>query len=626
MALVTASELSFSHADIDIFSGVSLEINQGDRIGMVGPNGGGKTSLIKVLVGEEIAGHGQIYTSNDLKIGYVPQIMTSEIQGTIRDYLMHSFQNILQIESDIESSATAMAALSGSERSSVEDRYASLISEYESLGGSDYLNKLDKVTGGLGLDSSILGNLASMASGGERTRASLARALLSEPDLLVLDEPTNYLDFKGLAWLEMFLLKLPKPFLVVSHDRFFLDSTANRIWELENGTLKSFRGNYSAYRVQKSELVTRQYKEYHKQQEQIEKDKIFIARYKAGQRSREAKGREKKLLRMNLIDAPTESSEVMKIKTKDVSRSPQVVMRTSDLKVGYSDESGSLELISVKDLKLNRGSRTCVIGGNGSGKTTLLKTLLGEVNSIQGEVFIGDKVKVGYHRQGSDDLPPECTVIEVMQDLRNITILEERDYLAKFLFKGEDVFKTVSMLSGGEKTRLSIARLLATQPNFLILDEPNTHLDIWSREALENALNDFLGTMLIVSHDRHLVTFLAQQLVVVENKSADIFEGTLKDWMLGNGLIKPELKNSDNEIPVRRKFGTPRKKIKNTKQKYEKIDNEKMIYDLEARLSDVESQLQSASERQDIDAVNSLGKQYDKLSLDLERAWESWGY
>ena len=227
---------------------------------------------------------------------------------------------------------------------------------------------------------------------------------------------------------------------------------------------------------------------------------------------------------MNLIDAPTESSEVMKIKTKDVSRSPQVVMRTSDLKVGYSDESGSLELISVKDLKLNRGSRTCVIGGNGSGKTTLLKTLLGEVNSIQGEVFIGDKVKVGYHRQGSDDLPPECTVIEVMQDLRNITILEERDYLAKFLFKGEDVFKTVSMLSGGEKTRLSIARLLATQPNFLILDEPNTHLDIWSREALENALNDFLGTMLIVSHDRHLVTFLAQQLVVVENKSADIFD------------------------------------------------------------------------------------------------------
>ena len=578
MALLTASELSVSYADIDIFSGVSLEINQGDRIGMVGPNGGGKSSLIKVLVGEETASNGQIHTSNDLKIGYVPQVTASETSGTIRDYLMYSFQNILQIENDIETSATGMASLTGSERLSAEDRYASLISKYESLGGSDYLNKLDKVTGGLGLDTTTLGNLASTASGGERTRASLARALLSEPDLLVLDEPTNYLDFKGLAWLEMFLLKSPKPFLVVSHDRFFLDSTANRIWELENGTLKIFRGNYSAYKIQKSELVTRQHKEYKKQQEQIEKEKTFIAKYKAGQRSREAKSREKKLLRMNLIDAPTVSSESIKIKSKSVSRSPQVVMSTSDLKVGYSDKGISLELISVKDLKLDRGSRTCVIGSNGSGKTTLLKTLIGEVTPMLGQVILGDKVKIGYHRQGSDNLPPECTVIEVMQEVRNIGLYEERDYLAKFLFKGEDVFKTVRMLSGGEKTRLSIAKLLATQPNFLILDEPNTHLDIWSREALENALKDFLGTMLIVSHDRHLVTFLSQQLLVVEDKSADLFEGSLQEWMTDSGLVKPESKISDTEIPVRRKFGTPRKKFKNSKQKNEQIDNEKIIY------------------------------------------------
>lgn len=626
MALVTASELSVSYADIDIFSGVSLEINQGDRIGMVGPNGGGKSSLIKVLVGEETASYGQIHTSNDLKIGYVPQVIASETSGTIRDYLMHSFQNILQIENDIETSATGMASLTGSERLNAEDRYASLISKYESLGGSEYLNKLDKVTGGLGLDTTTLGNLASTASGGERTRASLARALLSEPDLLVLDEPTNYLDFKGLAWLEMFLLKSPKPFLVVSHDRFFLDSTANRIWELENGTLRIFRGNYSAYRIQKSELVTRQHKEYKKQQEQIEKEKTFIAKYKAGQRSREARGREKKLLRMNLIDAPTELSGSINIKSKSVSRSPQVVMRTSDLKVGYSDKGISLELISVKDLRLYRGSRTCVIGSNGSGKTTLLKTLIGEVTPVLGEVVFGDKIKIGYHRQGSDNLPPECTVIEVMQDVRNIGLYEERDYLAKFLFKGEDVFKTVSMLSGGEKTRLSIAKLLATQPNFLILDEPNTHLDIWSREALENALKDFLGTMLIVSHDRHLVTFLSQQLLVVEDKSADLFEGSLQEWMTDNGLVKPESKISGTEIPVRRKFGTPRKKFKNSKQKNEQIDNEKIIYELEARLSDVESQLQLASERQDVDAVNLLGKQYDSISSDLERAWKEWDY
>ena len=317
----------------------------------------------------------------------------------------------------------------------------------------------------------------------------------------------------------------------------------------------------------------------------------------------------------------------MRVAAGPVSRAPRVVVTAQDLRVGFLEDEVEMELVAVPDLQLLRGSRTAVIGSNGTGKTTLLRTILGDHPPLSGEVRTGEKVTVGYHRQGDDTLPARGTVLEAMQEVRNIPISEERDYLARFLFTGEDVFNDVGTLSGGERTRLSVARLLISDPNFLVLDEPTTHLDIPSREALEGALAEFPGTLLIVSHDRHLISLLAEQLLIVENGVAHIFVGPFEDWAAESGL-KPSLPAAKKEEPpARRRFGTPRKRPKGAPKQEKRqpaLDHEKLIAGLETHLAEVESELQSASERRDVTRVAALGHEYEQLRSDLERAWDEW--
>ena len=626
MPLLTASNLAVAYAELEIFSDVSLEVAERARIGMVGPNGGGKTSLLRVLIGEQEPSGGSAFRANGVRIGYVPQTSKALTDGTLRDEVMLVFQEIAGLEEALAASALEVQRAGEGERRSAERRYASLVDRYERLGGYDYHSHMDRVADGVGLTLEVLETPAASASGGERTRAALARALLADPDVLILDEPTNYLDFKGLAWLEAFLGKCTYAFVVVSHDRYFLDRVVDQVWELDHGRLDTYRGNYTAYRVQKAEREVLQLKEYNRQQEFIAKEQYYIDRYRAGQRSRQAKGREKRLTRMARVEAPYRQEQAISVANVATSRTPRVVLKTEDLRVGFVENGRKVELLSLPDLMLERGTRTAVIGSNGIGKTTLLQTFLGMIAPLSGSATIGQKVKVGYHRQGSDDLPESATVLEAMQEYRNIPPAEERNYLARFLFHGDDVFKPVSALSGGERTRLAVARLMVASPNFLLLDEPTTHLDIPSREALEQALLEYDGTLLFVSHDRHLISLLASQLLIAEKGGVYLFPGGFEQWSEEGGPSPaPPAPVAERQSARRRVGSTRRKHKKSRKSEPEpKPDHEQTIAALEARLARIERGLQAASERQDVERVTGLGKEYDQPKAKLERAWEEW--
>jgi ATP-binding cassette subfamily F protein 3 len=627
MPLLTASGLTVSFGELEIFSDVSLEVPERARIGMVGPNGGGKTSLLKVLVEETEAQGGNVHRSSGLRIGYVPQTTGAVSDGTISDEVMLAFEGLIGIEDSLARSATDIERASEAERRGAERRYALLLERYEALGGYDYHSRLERVADGIGLDEKTLKLQASSASGGELTRAALARALLTEPDLLVLDEPTNYLDFKGIAWLEEYLERSKRAFVVVSHDRYFLDKVAGQLWELDRGRLRTYRGNYTFYRTQRAERAERQAKEYERQQEFIAKEQYFIDRYKAGQRSREAKGREKRLARLERIEAPHTRERGMRVASVKAKRTPRVVVDMRDLKVGFVEDGRETELLSIPRVQLGRESRTAVVGGNGAGKSTLVKTILGEVSPLDGSVTIGAGVEVGYHRQGADDLPASGTVLEAMQQIRNITPADERNYLARFLFQGDDVFKDMSALSGGERTRLAIARLLTRSPSLLILDEPTTHLDIPSREALEEMLGEYDGTLLFVSHDRRLISLLANQLLIVEDHGARLFPGGFDEWASESASAPEKIAPIAQLQPSKRRVGSTRNKHKAARRQEaaKGLDQEKVIAGLEKRLAKLEADLQAASERQAVDDVARLGKEHDTTRDDLERAWGEWG-
>lgn len=622
MPLVSTSNLAVHYGADIIFSGVDLDINERARIGIVGPNGGGKTSLLRVLVGLQDANEGRVARSNGIQVGYVPQHPQMQIGGTLREEVMRAFDQVRLLEKDLETAAQEPNG--DAEQAGL--RYAELLERYEALGGYTYERAVERMVDGLGLRAETLDSPASSASGGERTRAALAKALLGNPDLLVLDEPTNYLDLKGVTWLERYLTHFAPAVVVVSHDRYFLDEMATQIWEIDHGRMNTFPGNFSKYRVLKGERDLRQAKEYEAQQEFIAKEQAFIDRYRAGQRSREAKGRETRLGRLERIDRP-DLDRSISISSGGASRTGQVVISTKGLKVGYTDGDGPTELLKVPDLKLARGSRTAVIGDNGTGKTTFIKTVLGMVPPLDGFVAVGQSVKVGYYSQGVDDLDDEQTVLESFLDIKNMPFEDARSYLARFLFQAEDVFREVGACSGGEKSRLALARLLITEPNLLVLDEPTTHFDIPSREALEQVLLSYTGTILLVSHDRHLVSLLAESLLVTANGEVDHFKGTFGEW--SQAQREAEVQEATARVIERVKAAPRFQPVKATGPKRRNpaapvIDMEQVIVDLEDKLKEIETQLQIATVNQDFEAMTRLGEEHISTQSRLEKSLEDW--
>ena len=623
MRLITGSSLKALYGNVEVFSGVDVEVDSGARIGIVGPNGGGKTTLLRLLVGELEPNAGNVARASNLRLGYVPQLPAVPGGGTLEDEVLEAFREVRRIEAELEDSALDIQRANSNQRRGAERRYSALLHDFEVLGGYDYQNRMERVVAGVGLAEEALRTPSSAASGGQRTRAALARALLTEPDLLILDEPTNYLDFRGLAWLEGFLTSSGHAFVVVSHDRYFLDRTVSRIWEMEHGRVESYPANFAGYRALKAERLERQRKEYERQQEFIAKEEYFIQRYKAGQRSREAKGRERRLERLERV-RPPESSRTVSVSTDPASRTGQIVLSTESLEVGFAGEGRELTLLSVPDLKLERGSRTAIIGSNGAGKTTLLRTLLGLHPPLVGSARLGHNVKAGYYRQGTDHLPADSSVIDALLDAKNIPVADARDYLARFLFRGDDVFQQVSTLSGGERSRLSLARLFLTAPNVLALDEPTTHLDIPSREALESALLAYEGAALFISHDRQLISTLAERLWIVEDRTVAQFEGAFDEWAIDN--LQSPRRNQDKPRPTRGQRRRRRQARMSVPQKPQppSVDHEKVIGDLEASLAKLESELALASSQRRVEDIARLGERYADTQARLERAWDEW--
>ena len=612
MPLITASDLSVSFAELDVFEGISLEISERARVGIVGPNGQGKTTLLETLVGDLTPRSGSVRRSRGLSIGYVPQTTRHMDSETLGEEVMKAFAEITRIEAEVALSAAAIERADDDGRRDVERRYSDMLEAYEAAGGYDYENRLKMET----LDVPV-----EEASGGQRTRASLAKALLADPHLLILDEPTNYLDFDGLSWLEGFLRRTSHAFVVVSHDRYFLDQVATEIWEINHGKISAYKGNYSKYRHLKAERERRQQTEYVRQQQFIRKQEDFIERYRAGQRSREALGREKRLNRMERIEAVT-NDRAISLGAASATRTGRVALATQGLEVGFHEGGRPVKLLDIEDVNLERGSRTAIIGPNGIGKTTFLHTVLGFEPALAGSASLGHNVKIGFQRQGTYDLPERRSVLDAIIDVKNLSPEDARTYLGSFLFSGDDVYKTVSVLSGGERTRLALARLLLEEPNFLVLDEPTTHLDISSREALEQVLLQYEGALLFVSHDRALISLLATRLLVVEEGRMGLFNGTFEEWAKTREesavrvVVRPKKKG--------RSKGSPSTRNSPAAPQPAPIDYEEIIANLEGRLARIESRLQGATQRQDVEAIAKLGKEYNKVQGELETTWEKW--
>ena len=628
MPVLGASKLGLQYADIEIFANVTIQIEEKSKIGIVGPNGSGKSSLVKVLLGRQDFHFGEIFSPDNLKIGYVPQTAMEKTGGTLRQQIMTAFSEIIALEDAMAESAIRIQQASNEDIIIAQNKYSSLLEEYESVGGYDYNNNFDKVVDGVGLYPDALDTLVADASGGERTRAALATALLTNPDLLVLDEPTNYLDFKGLEWLEGFLSQFDQSYMVVSHDRYFLDKVASDIWELNQGTLKTYKGNYSKYTVLKSEEALRHAREYEKQQTYIKREENFIARYHAGQRSKEARGRAKKLTRLERVDAPTHDSTV-KIRSTPASRTGLIVLSTHDLKIGYHVKDDPVTLVEIPDIEILRQSTTAIIGNNGVGKTTFIKTFLGEIAPLKGSIQLGHNVKMGYFRQGSDEINGKITVMEALLEKKNVSIGEARNFLARFLFKGDEMFNQVDSLSGGERGRLALARLLITEPNVLILDEPTTHLDIPSRESLESMLEGYDGTIIFVSHDRQLISMLADNLLVIDQGKLHQFQGSYPEWVEEQKKDTPKVRKIQD--PVSRTNKNQAKKRSSNKKadrqpsKAIETDYESIINELESSLASLEQKLENASASGNVQEVMELGQKHQDLTNKLESTINQWG-
>ena len=460
----------------------------------------------------------------------------------------------------------------------------------------------------------------SILSGGQKTRALLAKLLLSEPDLLLLDEPTNHLDLAATQWLEEYLANWKGSLVVIAHDRYFLDKVVGRVWELALGRLEDYPGNYSHYSTLRAERMERRLAEYEAQQRHIEKTEDFIRRYMAGQRTKEAQGRQKRLDRLPRLERPREVKMISLSIETDL-RGADRVLVAENLDIGY--QAGKA-LFTCPYLYLRHGGRAALLGPNGSGKTTFLKTVIGEVSSLAGLVQIGQNVKFGYLAQAHEGLDAENTVLDEILEVRNLPLEKARGFLGRFLFSGDDVFKLVGDLSGGERSRVALAKLTLEGANFLLLDEPTNHLDIASREILEEVLADFNGTILLVSHDRYLINALATQVWAIEDGELQVYDGNYSDYE-EQRRRKQEARGKRQEARSRtQEAGRKKQELKRKKQGARDKELEEDIANLEAQLEALGEELVAASAVQDVESLRELGLEYQKVDEELQWLLAQW--
>ena len=630
MPVLSATNLSKSFGAQDIFSGVSCAVPHSGRVALVGPNGAGKTTLLHILAGLEEPSTGQVHRMRELTIGYLPQQADEQL-----DSERTAFDEMLTVFADLRAQAAELRQLEEMmadphQRDAALERYGELAHQFKHAGGYTYENRIRQTLSGVGFALEDFSRPVNQLSGGQKTRALLAKLVLQEPGLLLLDEPTNHLDIEAVEWLESALGDFPGAVVVVAHDRYFLDAVATTIWELSAGKLDTYSGNYSQYAAVRAERTERQQIEYERQMEIIAKEEEYIRRNMAGQNTRQAQGRLKRLERVERIERPR-GHKALKLNLQAGLRSGDIVLAARDLVIGYPSDG---PLLSVEELELRRLQRVALWGPNGAGKTTFIKTVLGQVPPLKGEVWLGGSVKPGYLSQMHDGLQLDRSILDTILDMQNMPLEKARGLLGRYLFSGDDVFKPVSLLSGGERSRVALAALTLQGANFLLLDEPTNHLDLQSQEVLQDVLSDFNGTVLLVSHDRYLVDRLATHLWVIKDQRIEIHEGGYTQYAESRTRSAEREKQAEKEArrpsDKEREQQEKEKRAQESRRKAERA-REKQVAEIEASIAALEARLQELSRELEIAGVSGavarvheLGREYAQVEGQLYDRMAEW--
>jgi ATP-binding cassette, subfamily F, member 3 len=626
MALLTASKLSKYFGGEDIFADLSFTLYEEERVALVGINGSGKSTLLDVLAGRQYPDAGSVHKAGDVRLGYLPQVSDFDPGGTLWEAMVAVFADLQAQERKLRALEQAMASSNETERERAIAQYGRRLEAFEGAGGFTYEARIGQVLGGLGFETSEFHQPVAHLSGGQKTRALLARLLLEKPDILLLDEPTNHLDLAGIEWLEDQLKGWQGTMIVVAHDRAFLNTIATRVWELTQGRIETYRGNYDAYHRQREARRAQRQAQYEAQQALIEETEDYVRRYMAGQRSSQAKGRLKRLDHLEEI-APVRDNPQIHVDLQTTMRSGDLVLGLYDLQVGYEPDD---PLLDVEEAELRRGECVALVGPNGSGKTSLLRTILKEIKPLAGRVRIGAAVRIGYFAQIQDHLQPGRSVLQTLLDGGMVSIAETRSFLARYGFRGDTVFKDVSVLSGGERARVALALLTLQKANFLLLDEPTNHLDVDSQEILQEVIRDFNGSTLMVSHDRYLIRAVADKVWAIDERTMHRFNQGYAEYQTWHRSERPSVvaeRRQEDAARARREAQrrAQRERERRLARQQEELHSlEARIHEYEARMETLTGALEAAGREQDVGKVSKLGAEYQKVESKVDRLLERW--
>ncbi len=625
MILVSANDLGRQYSGDPIFTGLRFEIRAGERIGLVGPNGAGKTTLMKLLAREDQPEYGHLHVRPGVRVSLLKQQPDFSGDQTLMDIAKTGLASLLDLQRELEEAATEIAeADDDDDRLRATRRYEELRDRIEHQDAYAIDHRVEEILGGLGFKTPDFHRLAKTFSGGQQSRLMLAKLLLESPDLMLLDEPSNHLDIATTEWLESYLSRQSVGMVIVSHDRYFLDKVVTKIWELHEGKIDPYPGNYTQYWRLRTEKAKNLEKQSEKQQEKIADLEAYIRKYGAGQRATQAKDREKKLARIDRVETMRDIvGPVMGF--GEVERSGDIVVEAREVSKSFDKT-----LFDKFNVSVLRGQCIGVMGPNGAGKSTLLKILIGREKADSGAVKLGHKVQVGYYDQGLEALPPNTTVVRAVwpEDDPDWVEGQIRDLLAKFGLSGDQAFQTVGKLSGGEKGKAALARLAATGANLLVMDEPTNHLDIWSCESLERSIREFEGTVLVVSHDRYFLNAVADRLVIVADGKARTIEG---DYETYQRMAQQEAATASAKAAAapsasgKPSHNADRPEKKKRKFPYRKtVDLEKDIARVEARVAELEAALSRPETWKDADTARNTQGEYDAKKQEVANLYAHW--
>ena len=635
--ILSCQSICKSFGEKVILNDASFHIEEREKAALIGNNGAGKTTLLRIIMEEISADSGQVVLMKDKKIGYLAQYQEIKGHRTIYEELLSTKQYIIDMEDRMRATEIQMKHASGEELERLMNTYTRLTHEFELENGYAYRSELMGVLKGLGFTEEDFNKQIETLSGGQKTRVALGKLLISKPDILLLDEPTNHLDMESISWLETYLLNYPGAVFIVSHDRYFLDKVVTKVIEIDAGQVRMYSGNYSAYAEKKAQLRDAQYKAYLNQQREIKHQEAVIVKLKSFNREksiRRAESREKMLGKIQRIEKPTEVQSQMRLSLEPRVISGNDVLTVEELSKSFPEQI----LFTDISFQIKRGERVALIGNNGTGKTTMLKILNDLIPADSGTFTLGSKVQIGYYDQEHHVLHPEKTIFEEISDAYpTLTETEIRNMLAAFLFTNDDVFKLISSLSGGERGRVSLAKLMLSEANFLILDEPTNHLDIASKEILEEALNSYTGTVLYVSHDRYFINQTATRILELTNQAVVNYIGDY-DYYLEKKeeltekyapIQQTEETTADEAAPAasegkltwqQQKEEQARKR----KQEAELKKTEQRIEELETRDKEIDETLVLPDVCTNVGRCAELSREKDKIQAELEELYEKW--